>query len=170
MAPNDRGAVAQRSKTAEERVVAERFLVDRYINTDDCWMNGARDPVTHALVPTPAKFPSGFKNMIGHMHSIGQKFGLYTARGDKTCGGFAASCGHEALDATTFAGWGVDFVKDDVSCHDIACHGLHSSQMAKMSLLTGLRQHPRRRCDRARDDARAGGDRGRSGDAGGELV
>ena len=22
----------------------------QYVNTDDCWMNGARDPVTHALV------------------------------------------------------------------------------------------------------------------------
>ncbi len=31
MAPKDRGPVPQRSKTAEERVVAaDRFLVDRY--------------------------------------------------------------------------------------------------------------------------------------------
>ena len=37
MAPNDRGPVAQRSKTAEERVVAaDQFLMDRY-----CHWNGA---------------------------------------------------------------------------------------------------------------------------------
>ncbi len=35
------------------------------------------------------------------------KFGLYTAMGKQTCGKFAASCGHEALDAKTYAAWGV---------------------------------------------------------------
>ncbi len=35
-----------------------------YVNTDDCWMDAARDAKTHEQVPTNGKFPGGFKNMI----------------------------------------------------------------------------------------------------------
>ena len=35
-----------------------------YVNTDDCWMDAARDATTHEQVPTKVKFPGGFKNMI----------------------------------------------------------------------------------------------------------
>jgi hypothetical protein len=31
-------------------------------------------------------------------------------QGPITCGGFAASCQHETLDAVTFAEWGIDYV------------------------------------------------------------
>jgi hypothetical protein len=77
------------------------------------WMDAARDATTHEQVPTASKFPGGFKKVIDHIHALPMKFGLYTAMGVQTCGKFAASCGHEALDAKTYAGWGVDFVKDD---------------------------------------------------------
>jgi hypothetical protein len=76
-------------------------------------MDAARDAATHEQVPTASKFPGGFEHMIGRIHALPMKFGLYTAMGAQTCGKFAASCGHEALDAKTYAGWGVDFVKDD---------------------------------------------------------
>jgi len=51
------------------------------------------------------------------------KFGIYTARGDHTCQGFAASCLHELVDAAYYASIGVDFLKDD-SCS--SCSGLPS--------------------------------------------
>lgn len=71
-------------------------------------------------VPDPARFPSGFQATINHVHSLGLKFGLYTSRSNKTCAGYAASCGYEAIDAANYAKWLVDYVKDDScgSCRD----------------------------------------------------
>jgi len=43
------------------------------------------------------------------------KFGLYTSRGNATCLGLPGSLGFEALDAQTYADWGVDYLKVD-SC------------------------------------------------------
>lgn len=48
------------------------------------------------------------------MHAKGATFGLYTAESPTTCGGYPASApDHEALDAKTFAAWGVDYLKVD---------------------------------------------------------
>ena len=76
-----------------------------YVNTDDCWMSAARDTNTKAQIPAPSKFPGGFKNMIDHIHALGMRFGLYTAIGMETCSKYAASCGHEAIDAQQYADW-----------------------------------------------------------------
>jgi alpha-galactosidase len=46
-----------------------------------------------------------------YIHSKGLKFGIYTDRGTKTCDGRPAAQGHEAQDASTFASWGVDYLK-----------------------------------------------------------
>jgi len=59
------------------------------------------------------KFPSGFKNLTGYIHSKGLKIGIYTAVSHWTCGGYTGSLGHEELDAKTFVEWGFDFVKHD---------------------------------------------------------
>jgi len=48
-----------------------------------------------------------------YLHSKGASFGLYTAESPSTCGGYPASANHEALDAKTFASWGVDYMKVD---------------------------------------------------------
>jgi len=58
------------------------------------------------------------------MHSKNWKFGIYTDRGTKTCAGRPGSLGYEAIDAQTYASWGVDYLKED-SCfasqdHDTA--------------------------------------------------
>jgi hypothetical protein len=37
----------------------------------------------------------------------GLLFGVYTARGPRTCCGKAGSYGHEEIDARTYASWGV---------------------------------------------------------------
>lgn len=86
----------------------------RYVNLDD-GMVTSRDPNTHVLIPDP-KFPKGFKSLSDHIHSQGMLFGIYTDRGPKTCGGRPGSQGYEQLDATTYAAWGVDYVKED-SCN-----------------------------------------------------
>ena len=70
---------------------------------------------TGSQIANPAKFPDGFGAVAAHIHSLGLKAGLYTAKGPKTCAGFAASCQHEVQDATQWASWGIDLVKDD-SC------------------------------------------------------
>lgn len=71
-------------------------------------------------MPDPKKF-SNFSEMITAIHDLGLYFGLYTSRSNNTCAGFAASCGHEVLDAVAYASWGVDFVKDDSCgyCRDV---------------------------------------------------
>jgi alpha-galactosidase len=43
----------------------------------------------------------------------GLLFGIYSAAGNKTCEGYAASWGHEDVDAADFASWGVDYLKYD---------------------------------------------------------
>jgi alpha-galactosidase len=83
----------------------------QYIVIDDCW-SGGRDSLGF-LFPNPEKFPSGMKRLSDYIHSKGLKFGIYSDAGDKTCGGFPGSRGHEYQDAMMFAKWGVDYLKYD---------------------------------------------------------
>ena len=84
----------------------------RYVNVDDCWAAGSRDPEGH-LQADPLTFPSGMAALAGYVHARGLRFGIYTAAGDKTCEGRPASGGHYEQDARDFAAWGVDYVKLD---------------------------------------------------------
>ena len=83
-----------------------------HVNIDDCWMSH-RDPHTHRIVPFADKFPSGMQALGDYIHSLGLKFGLYSDTGNKTCEGYPGSFGHERLDASTYAEWGVDYLKYD---------------------------------------------------------
>ena len=47
------------------------------------------------------------KALGDYMHAKNVRFALYTAESSETCGGYPASKDHEALDAQTFASWGV---------------------------------------------------------------
>ena len=51
------------------------------------------------------------KSLADYIHGRGLKFGVYTARCRFTCQLFAASFGHEAVDAKQWAEWGIDYVK-----------------------------------------------------------
>ncbi len=100
------------------RDVADKFLElglkelgYEYVVIDDHW-EGGRDANGH-LIPNPKKFPQGMKALADYIHSKGLKFGIYSDASAKTCGGEVASYEHEADDANTFAGWGVDFLKYD---------------------------------------------------------
>ena len=81
-----------------------------YVNVDDTWQ-GKRD--AEGVLHTNERFPD-MKALGDYIHSKGLKFGIYSGPGDKTCGGYAGSLGHEAQDAKMYAAWGVDFLKYDL--------------------------------------------------------
>ncbi len=85
-----------------------------FVNSDDGWSLGQRDNVTGRLMADPVKFPSGVSALAAYIHGKGLKFGIYTASSSVVCSGRPGSLFHEALDAATFAEWGVDFVKIDL--------------------------------------------------------
>jgi alpha-galactosidase len=83
----------------------------QYVVIDDCWQVG-RD-AEGRLVADSVRFPGGIKPLADYVHAQGLKFGIYTDAGRKTCQGRPGTYGHEAVDARTFAAWGVDYVKED---------------------------------------------------------
>lgn len=88
------------------------------VHLDDCIVDIAgRDPITHALRADPIRFPSGFKALGDYLHARNLSFGFYTAVSTTTCGGYPGSRGFEAVDAASFAEWGVDYLKAD-GCGD----------------------------------------------------
>jgi alpha-galactosidase len=84
----------------------------QYVNIDDCWALRDRGP-DGRIVPDPVKFPSGISGVADYVHSKGLKLGIYGDAGTKTCAGYPGSLGKEDLDAQTWAGWGVDYLKYD---------------------------------------------------------
>ena len=97
----------------------------KYVNIDDCWMNG-RDSSGN-LRPDPTKFPNGISAVATYVHSKGLKLGIYEVPAAVTCAGrgsFGAaagvgSLGHETADANSFASWGVDYLKYDYCWGDM---------------------------------------------------
>lgn len=82
-----------------------------FVTIDDCWQVARR--ADGQIVPDSVRFPHGMKALGDYVHSKGLKFGLYTDAGRKTCEGRPGSYGFEAIDAKTYASWGVDYVKID---------------------------------------------------------
>jgi len=80
-----------------------------YVNIDDTW-EGVRDAQGN-LQPNH-KFPD-MKALSAYVHSKGLKLGIYSSPGSRTCAGYPASYGHEQQDASTFASWGIDYLKYD---------------------------------------------------------
>lgn len=83
-----------------------------YIVIDDTWSAKQRD-AQGELVADPEKFPSGMKALGDWLHGHGFKFGIYSCAGNRTCGDYPGSWGHEFQDARMFASWGVDYLKYD---------------------------------------------------------
>ncbi len=81
-----------------------------YINIDDTW-EAERD--ASGELHTNSKFPD-MKALADYVHSKGLKIGIYSGPGTKTCGGYAASLGHEEQDAKMYAAWGIDYLKYDL--------------------------------------------------------
>src|SRR6476620_4068564 len=82
-----------------------------YICIDDLWQGGRnRDGY---LFPDPKRFPNGIKPIADYVHATGLKLGIYSDAAEKTCGKQPGSLGYEEKDAETFAGWDIDYLKDD---------------------------------------------------------
>lgn len=101
-------------KETADAMVASGLLAAgyEYLILDDGWSAMQRNE-EGKLYGDPEKFPSGMKALGDYIHSKGLKFGIYNCAGDKTCGGFPGSRGHEYMDARTYAEWGVDYLKYD---------------------------------------------------------
>ena len=88
------------------------------ISIDDCWESGTPGVLRRPGEPlqmNATRFPSGPKSLADYIHARGAKFGIYSDEGTETCQGYYGSEGYEALDAKTFASWGVG-----VRCPDAA--------------------------------------------------
>ena len=81
-----------------------------YVNIDDTW-EAERD--ASGVLHTNSKFPD-MKALADYVHSKGLKIGIYSGPGNKTCGGYAGSLGHEEQDAELYAQWGFDYLKYDL--------------------------------------------------------
>lgn len=89
-----------------------------YVILDDCWsIKDGRDPSTNRLQPDLTKFRAGMNGTADKVHSSGLKFGMYSSAGTQTGASYPGSLGYEAIDAETFAEWGVDYLK--VKCKPV---------------------------------------------------
>ena len=90
----------------------------QYVNLDDCWQSSFRDE-NGKLQGDFVAFPSGIKSLAERVNALGLKLGIYSSNGTLTCEDLPASLGHEAIDADTFAEWGIEYFKYDF-CHNSA--------------------------------------------------
>ncbi|MBK8557807.1 MAG: putative Ig domain-containing protein [Lewinellaceae bacterium] len=81
-----------------------------YINIDDGWEAAERAP--DGSIVTNEKFPD-MPALTNYLHNMGLKAGIYSSPGPLTCGGFLGSWQHEQQDASTYAAWGIDYLKYD---------------------------------------------------------
>jgi alpha-galactosidase len=123
--------------SADDIMLAAKSIVDQglnklgyvYVNMDDCWAQGRNS--TKVVYPDPTTFPNGIKPVADYVHSLGLKFGIYTDRGTQTCAGRPGSLNYEAIDAQTYASWGVDYLKED-SCSASQDHNTAFQEYGKM--------------------------------------
>ncbi len=102
---------ATRTRAAADAMVKSGLAAKgfNYINIDDGWQNGR---TADGEIKTTDKF-GDMKKIVDYVHGKGLRFGLYSSPGPTTCGGHTASFGHVSQDASTYARWGVDYLKYD---------------------------------------------------------
>lgn len=88
-----------------------------YVILDDCWSIQSGRDGNNRIQPDTSKFPDGIDGWVSKVHDLGLKAGIYSSAGETTCGGYPASLGYEMIDASTFAGWGIDYLKYDKYVH-----------------------------------------------------
>jgi alpha-galactosidase len=111
------------------KAMVESGLADHgwtYINIDDFWEKneGSTDATLGGpgrnqdgkIVPNP-RFPD-MKGLADYVHGLGLKIGIYSSPGPTTCGGCLGSYDHEYLDAQSYAGWDIDYLKYDWCSYD----------------------------------------------------
>ena len=105
--------ILETARAMEQSGLAEAGY--QYINIDDCWQSAQRD-ANGRLQADFATFPGGIPALVRQVNALGLKLGIYSSNGTLTCEDLPASLGNEALDARTFAEWGVEYFKYDF-CH-----------------------------------------------------
>lgn len=98
---------------ASANAMISKGLIDHgwtYINIDDGWEAEQRNE--QGEIVSNNKFPD-MKKLGDWLHNNGLKFGIYSSPGTRTCGGYLGSYQHELQDASTYAAWGVDYLKYD---------------------------------------------------------
>ena len=101
----------------------------QYVLIDDGWQ-GQRD--SNGNIQSNGRFPD-MAGLATYVHGLGLKIGIYSSPGPRTCARNVGSFGHEVQDATTFASWGMDYLKYDwCSCYPKLC-GAPKDVMLKMS-------------------------------------
>jgi alpha-galactosidase len=108
--------VTEQGVMANAHALVKSGLADRgyrYVNVDGCWEADERSRGGD-LQADPMTFPSGMAALGRRIHSMGLKFGIYTAAGRTICHHRQpASYDHYHQDFRTFARWKVDYVKVD---------------------------------------------------------
>jgi len=105
--------VTQEKVVASAQALMDKGLADygySYINIDDGWEAPERN--ADGTLDANEKFPS-MKGLVDWLHERGLKFGIYSAPGATTCGGYLGSLGYEKEDAEVWNSWGVDYLKYD---------------------------------------------------------
>ncbi|MDO6432516.1 putative Ig domain-containing protein [Flavitalea sp. BT771] len=100
------------------QALIDKGLIDygwTYINIDDGWQKPVR--ATDSSVVPNEKFDD-MMALGTWLHSRGLKFGIYSSPGPRTCGGYLGSYRNEEKDASTYAAWGVDYLKYDWCSYD----------------------------------------------------
>src|SRR4029079_5484306 len=72
-----------------------------------CWAMGRAADGT--VLADPVRYPHGMKYVASYVHDRGLKLGLWSSSGP--CPHEPNSQGYDQADATTFASWGVDYLK-----------------------------------------------------------
>ncbi len=97
----------------------------QYVNIDDCW---EADRDANGEIRTNDRF-GDMARLATDVHGMGLKLGIYSSPGPYTCAGYTGSYKHEFQDATTWAKWGIDYVKYDwCSYGGVAKEGLFELQ------------------------------------------
>ena len=101
----------------------------QYVNLDDCWAE--KRLANGTIVANAQRFPHGIAWLAQQAHYRGLKLGIYTDRGLYTCQRLPGSKGFEKNDATTYASWGIDYLKED-SCFASDDHNVAFAEYATM--------------------------------------
>jgi len=105
----------------------------QYVNLDQCWQLPRSQAQTRVF--DAARLPGGVAGLAQLLHDRGLLLGLFAPIGD--CLGTPAGDGFEAVDAQSYAEWGVDYLKY------VACPGRAAERAAVERLEAALRDTER---------------------------
>ena len=102
----------------------------KFVNSDvrdgghETWARTTRDNATHKLVPGPSFGGSdaGMKAVVGTIHSMGLKVGLYGAASGVTCGNMPGQLYYEDIDARSYADWCAATTNSVIYSRVACCH------------------------------------------------